>query len=272
MKMYHSLLFLLLLPVFTQCKNPDSQPVPMSDEALMDTVQRSTFNYFWDGAEPNSGLAPERIHMDGVYPEDDRNVVTSGGSGFGIMAILAGIDRGYVTRSEGLARMEKIVSFLETADRFHGVYPHWWYGETGKVKPFGRKDNGGDLVETAFLMQGLLAVHQYYINGSSEEQALARRIDTLWRDVEWNFYRQDEQNVLYWHWSPEYGWEMNFPVHGYNECLILYILAAASPTHGVPAAVYHEGWAQNGAIVAPHKVEGIDLHLRYQGCEVSPLF
>ena len=135
----------------------------LSDDALMDTVQRRTFLYFWEGAEPNSGLAPERYHVDGVYPQNDANVVTSGGSGFGIMAILAGIDRGYVTREEGLARMERIVSFLEKADRFHGAYPHWWYGDTGKVKPFGQKDNGGDLVETAFLIQGLLAVHQYYI-------------------------------------------------------------------------------------------------------------
>lgn len=112
----------------------------------MDTIQRRTFNYFWEGAEPNSGLACERIHMDGIYPEDDQHVVTTGGSGFGIMAILAGIDRGYVTREEGLARMEKIVSFLETADRFHGAYPHWWYGDNGKVKPFGQKDNGLSLI------------------------------------------------------------------------------------------------------------------------------
>ena len=104
------------------------------------------------------------------------------------------------------------------------------------------------------------------------DKALAARIDKLWREVDWNFYRQNGQNVLYWHWSPEYGWEMNFPVHGYNECLIMYILAAASPTHGVPAAVYHEGWAQNGAIVDPHKVENIELHLRYQGTEAGPLF
>ena len=244
----------------------------LTDEALLDTVQRRTFNYFWDGAEPNSGLARERIHMDGIYPENDRNVVTSGGSGFGIMAVLAGIDRGYVTREKGLARMERIVSFLETADRFHGAYPHWWYGDTGRVKPFGQKDNGGDLVETAFVMQALLAVHQYYAGGSPQEKALAARIDKLWREVDWNFYRQGDQNVLYWHWSPEYGWEMNFPVHGYNECLIMYILAAASPTHGVPASVYHEGWAQNGAIVSPHQVEGIELHLRYQGTEAGPLF
>ena len=270
--LYIPLLLLLFLAEACGTKKSDGASGALSDDALLDTVQRRTFNYFWDGAEPNSGLARERIHIDGVYPENDQNVITSGGSGFGIMAILAGIDRGYVTRQEGLERMEKIVSFLETADRFHGAYPHWWYGDTGKVKPFGQKDNGGDLVETAFIMQALLSVHQYYIDGSPAEQALAARIDKLWREVDWNFYRQNGQNVLYWHWSPEYGWEMNFPVHGYNECLIMYILAAASPTHGVPAAVYHEGWAQNGAIVDPHKVENIELHLRYQGTEAGPLF
>lgn len=150
MKTQYSLLLLLLLLGFTQCKSPAAKPDRISDESLMDTLQRRTFNYFWEGAEPNSGLACERIHIDGIYPEDDQNVVTTGGSGFGIMAVLAGIDRGYVTREEGLARMERIVSFLETADRFHGAYPHWWFGDTGRVKPFGQKDNGGDLVETRF--------------------------------------------------------------------------------------------------------------------------
>lgn len=246
-------------------------PVALSDEALLDSVQRRTFNYFWDGAEPVSGMARERYHVDGNYPENDKNVITSGGSGFGIMAIIAGIDRGYVTREAGMERMEKIVGFLETADSFHGVFPHWWYGETGKVKGFSDKDNGGDLVETSFLLQGLLAAHQYYVNGSEREKSIAARIDKIWRNVDWNWYRNGE-NVLYWHWSPEHSWEMNFDIRGYNECMITYILAASSPTHGVPAAVYHEGWAEKGAIVGPHTVEGFPLRLRYQGTEAGPLF
>lgn len=271
----------LLLFSLMACKNKPSASADkrtatvadtLSDDALMDTVQRRTFQYFWEGGEPYSGMARERYHIDNVYPAGGPEVVTSGGSGFGIMAILSGIDRGYVTRQEGFQRMEKIVTFLEKADRFQGAYPHWWNGETGKVLPFGAKDNGGDLVETAFLMQGLLAVHQYYADGSQEEKALAARIDKLWREVDWNFYRQNGQNVLYWHWSPTDGWAMDFPVHGYNECMIMYILAAASPTHGVPAAVYNEGWAQNGEIVSPHTVEGIKLHLRYQGTQAGPLF
>ena len=165
------LLFSLLAcknkPAASSDKRPASASDTLSDDALMDTVQRRTFQYFWEGGEPYSGMARERYHIDNVYPAGGPEVVTSGGSGFGIMAILSGIDRGYVSRQEGLERMDKIVTFLEKADRFHGAYPHWWNGETGKVLPFGSKDNGGDLVETAFLMQGLLAVHQYYVNGTS---------------------------------------------------------------------------------------------------------
>ncbi len=267
-----------LLIFFSGCKDtkkdaaaPDPGMVAISDNALLDSVQRRTFNYFWDGAEPVSGMARERYNMNGVYPENDKHIVTSGGSGFGIMAILAGIDRGYVTKQQGLERLDKIVSFIEKADSFHGVFPHWWNGETGKVKPFGYDDDGGDLVETSFLMQGLLAVHQYYVNGTDEEKALAARIDKIWRNVDWDWHRKGE-NVLYWHWSPEYAWKKNFAIRGYNECLITYILAACSPTHGVPTDVYTQGWGESGAIVEPHEVEGYQLNMRYQGTQVGPLF
>ncbi len=279
-KVYAPFLILSLLLTFTNCKssNSDTDIIPeppvkaeITDEALLDSVQHRTFNYFWDGAEPTSGMARERYHVDGEYPQNDQNVVTSGGSGFGIMAIIAGIDRGYVTRDQGLARMDKIVTFLEKADSFHGVFPHWWYGETGKVRGFSDKDNGGDLVETSFLMQGLLAAHQYYVNGSDAEKAVAARIDKLWRAVDWNWHRNG-QNVLYWHWSPDHSWEMNFAIRGFNECLITYVLAACSPTHGVPAEVYHEGWAESGAIKGAHTVQGITLDFRYQGTEAGPLF
>lgn len=244
----------------------------LSDTALFRLVQQQTFQYFWDGAEPTSGMGRERFHADNIYPENDKHIVTSGGSGFGVMAILAGIERGFVSREEGRVRLEKIVGFLEKADRFHGAWSHWIDGETGKVKPFGKKDNGGDLVESSFMLTGLICVRQYFANGNAEEKQLAARADKLWKDVDFNWYRNGK-NVLYWHWSPGYGWEMNFPVRGYNECLIMYILAASSPTHGVPAEVYHEGWAENGDIVAKPPIQtgvgdsafGYPLHLRYQG-------
>lgn len=244
----------------------------ISTDSLLTLIQRQTFQYFWTGAEPNSGMAPERINMDGVYPQNDKNVVTTGGSGFGVMAILAAIDRNFITRAEGVSRLQKIVNFLEKADRFHGAWPHWINGETGKVKPFSKKDDGGDLVETAFMVQGLLCARQYFKDGNKEEKKLADRIDKLWKEVDWNWYRNG-QNVLYWHWSPDYGWQMNFPIHGYNECLILYILAASSPTHGVPAAVYHEGWAEDGKIKSSSEIFGYALQLHHQGApNGGPLF
>ena len=169
-----SALLTLILLSFTGCagnrdkttykKNPSGFE-KISDDSLLTLVQYRTFQYFWDGAEPVSGMARERFHVDGVYPENDMNVITSGGSGFGIMAIIAGIERKFITREEGLERFRKIVGFLEKADRFHGAWPHWMYGETGKVKPFSPKDDGADIVETAYLIQGLLTLRQYLKGG-----------------------------------------------------------------------------------------------------------
>jgi hypothetical protein len=275
MKTKLSLIFITLC-IIIACNNPTKERnqtvLKISDEALMDSVQRRTFLYFWDGAEPVSGMARERYHVDGDYGQYSKSTVTSGGSGFGIMAIIAATERGWITRAQALERFERIMIFLENADSFHGVFPHWWNGETGKTVGFSDKDNGGDLVETSFLIQGLLTLHQYYVNGSEAEKALAARIDTLWRNVNWNWHRNN-QNVLFWHWSPEHDWGMNHPIKGFDECLITYILAACSPTHGIPAYVYHEGWARNGDIVTSVEVEGIPLHLRYNStANIGPMF
>ncbi|MGD9994233.1 MAG: glucoamylase family protein [Salinivirgaceae bacterium] len=273
-----SIVLLSIQLLFWACVNPQQsnkkQDNSISDDSLLTLIQYNTFQYFWDGAEPVSGLARERIHMDNDYPQNDQTVLTSGGSGFGLMAILVGIERGFITRQQGLERFEKIVDYLEQADRFHGAWSHWLYGETGKVKPFGKKDNGGDLVETAFLVQGLLAVRQYYAGGSEQERLLTEKINKLWLSVEWDWYRKGGENVLYWHWSPEYEWEMNFPLEGYNECLITYVLAAASPTHGIPAEVYHQGWARKGNIQGKTSQYGLDLNLKHNGAPDygGPLF
>ena len=144
-----------------------------NDEEMLDYIEKTHLNYMWDGANPNSGLAPERIHLDGIYPQNDKHVVTTGGSGFGIASLLAGIDRGYISRIEGVQRLTKIVDFLGKADRYHGVWSHWIDGNTGKTVPFGQKDDGGDLVESSFLMASLLCVRQYFENGNEQEKLLA---------------------------------------------------------------------------------------------------
>ncbi|MGI8419122.1 MAG: glucoamylase family protein, partial [Candidatus Levyibacteriota bacterium] len=234
------------------------------DSALFNLVQHQTFQYFWDGAEPSSGLARERFHVDNIYPQNDKSTVTTGGSGFGVMAILVGIEEGFITREEGRIRLEKALHFLETADRFHGAFPHWWNGETGKVKPFSPDDDGGDLVETSYMLQGLLCVRQYFNQGNDAEKSVSQRIDKLWKSVEFDWY-QHGQHVLYWHWSPDKAWKMNFAIHGYNETLITYVLGASSPTHPISTAAYHEGWAENGKIKSIHAEYGDTLQMRYQG-------
>ena len=280
MKNIFSIVAVILVFSGFNCKTANTKDskitgIPViSDDSLLTLVEYQTFRYFWDGAEPTSGMARERYHINNVYPENDKNVVTTGGSGFGVMALLVGIKKGFITRKEGFERLTKIVKFLKKADRFHGAWPHWLYGETGKVKPFSPKDNGGDLVETAYMIQGLLAVRQFFMNGTPEEKQLANEIDSLWKQVEWHWYTKGGEHVLYWHWSPEFGWEMNFPVKGYNECLIMYVLAASSPTYPIGAEAYHEGWARNGGIKANVEKYGYKLTLKHNGAEEygGPLF
>jgi len=247
--------------------------VKLTDEQLLDVVQKQTFKYFWDYAEPNSGLARERFHPDGNYPENDANIVTTGGSGFGLMAIVSGMSRGYVTKEEGVKRLDKIADFLAKADRFHGAWSHWIDGNTGKVKPFGTKDNGGDLVETSFLISGMITVREYLKTGNEKEKAVAAKYDALWKGVEWKWFTNNK-DVLYWHWSPNYEWQMNFALEGYNECLITYIMAASSPTHAIDAKVYHDGWARSGGIVSANTKYNLPLILKHNGAEEfgGPLF
>ncbi|HEX2970418.1 MAG TPA: glucoamylase family protein [Bacteroidales bacterium] len=216
---------------------PKFQVIP--EDSLLSVVQKNTLAYFTDYAHPVSGMARER--------SGSNDVVTTGGTGFGLMAILVGIKRGFITKQQAFDQFKKVTTFLRSADTFHGAFPHWLNGRTGRVQPFSLKDNGGDLVETAFLMQGLLAVREYFRNGSEAEKALCDSITILWKNVDWNWYRNNGQDKLFWHWSPTYNWEMNMPVSGWNEALIVYILAAASPTHPITKEVYDNGWARNGA-------------------------
>ncbi len=227
----------------------------LPDSVLLDMVQEATFKYFWDFAHPVSGLARDRF---GGSDE----IVTSGGSGFGVMAILVGIERGFITREQAAERMLTILNFLSTnADRFHGVFPHWLNGTTGNVIPFSPQDNGGDLVETAFLIQGLLTARQYFNQSNSEEEQIRNLITSIWETVEWDWYRKDNGNFLYWHWSPNYNWAMNFPLVGPNETMITYLLAIASPTHSIPASLYHLGWASSSNYLNGNSFYGIPLYV-----------
>lgn len=234
---------------------------PMSDDELLTMVQEASFRYYWDAAEPNSGMARES------QPGDD-DVIATGASGFGIMAMIVGAERGFVTREQAVDRMLKITGFLARADRFHGVWPHFISGRTGHaIALFMVYDDGADLVETSFLMQGLLAARGYYTRDTPKERELRERITQLWEGVDWSWFRATpRRKALYWHWSPNYGFHIANRLQGWNEVMITYLLAVASPTHPVPPSLYWTGYTREGtgdAYGVPHDYYGIRLTQTY---------
>jgi hypothetical protein len=229
----------LKAPATTAKFDPRQRPRNLSDEQLVELVQRQTFKYFWDFGHPVSGMARERSNRSYDYGDE---VVTTGGTGFGIMAIIVAAERGWITRTQAAARINKIVNFLWKADMYHGAFPHWLNGETGHTIRFGIKDDGADIVETSFLYEGLICARQYFTKDTPDERNVRNKILWMWEGVEWSWFTQN-QNVLYWHWSPNNGWSMNHQIHGWNECLVTYVLAASSPRYAIDKAAYEQGWA-----------------------------
>lgn len=226
----------------------------IADEELLDLIQKQTFKYFWDFGHPVSGLSRER--------NTSGDIVTSGGSGFGVQSILVGIKRGFITRQQGLDRLTTIVDFLKNkTKRYHGVFPHWLNGATGETIPFSQKDDGGDIVETSYLLAGLLTAKEFFDSQSPAEINLRKTITEIWETVEWDWHIKASDSVLYWHWSPKYNFEMNHELRGWNEALITYVLAAASPTHPITKAIYDQGWARSGAMKNEKSFYGLNLPL-----------
>jgi hypothetical protein len=239
-----------------------------TDEELLDQIQWATFRYFYNGAHPVSKLTRE-----GINTGHSSDIVTMGGSGFGLMAVIVGAERGWITRGEAADHILTALTFLEdVADRFHGVWPHWMNGNTGTTIPFSPQDDGADLVESAFLMQGMLVARQYFDDPNDPvETEIRTRATRMWEEVEWDWFRRfPGSDILYWHWSPNFDFAMNLPIRGYMEARIVYLLAVASPTHPMPASSYNIGWAGNGGYTSGQSFYGIPVDVGWP--LNSPLF
>ncbi len=235
-------------------KVDETQKFPtIPDDELLTRIQEQTFAYFWDFGHPVSGLARER--------NTSNETITFGGSGFGLMAMIVAVERGFITLSQALDRWRLILQFLQTADRFHGAFPHWMNGTTGKVQPFSARDDGADLVETAFFIQGLLTVREYLKKEAPQETEIIDQINQFWRAVEWDWFTKGENEGLFWHWSPEHQWAINLKISGHNETQIVYILAASSPTHTITKEHYDNGYARSGQMVNGKTFYAIELPL-----------
>jgi hypothetical protein len=239
---------------------PAEEKKILSDSALLDLVQQQTFKYFWDFADPVSGLARERSNKTPVYGNE---VVTTGGSGFGIMAIIVATERQWITRDSAVKHLLKSVNFLSKANSYHGIFPHWLNGSTGITIPFSRKDDGADIVETAYLFEGLLCARQYFNQQTPLEKNLRNRINTLWKGAEWSWHQREGGNEYFWHWSPNNGWSMNAPIRGWNECLIAYVLGASSPTYPITESVYRRCWAVSDHFINGRTYYGVKIPLGF---------
>jgi hypothetical protein len=232
----------------------------LSDSALLDLVQKQTFRYFWDFGHPASGLSRERSNRAYDYGDE---VVTTGGTGFGIMSIIVATERKWIDRQQAVERLLKMVRFLGKSDHYHGIFPHWLNGATGKVIAFSRRDDGADIVESSYLFMGLLAAREYFKGSDKSENELRNRITWMWHDAEWNWHTRGGLSMLFWHWSPNHGWAMNHEIRGWNECLITYILAASSPKYSIDPDVYSRGWANSNHFKNGREYYGIKLPLGF---------
>jgi hypothetical protein len=223
-------------------------PEPTNDKELLEKIQKEHFRYFWDYGHPASGMARERT--------GSQDVVTTGGTGFGVMATVVAVSRNWVSRTEAVQRLTRICDFLLKSDRFHGVFPHWYNGSDGKVKAFSTKDDGGDLVETSFMIAGLLTAREFFTGNGTDESDLRKKIQDISDSVEWNWHVSNGK--LFWHWSPKYNFEMNFPLKGYNETLITHVLAMASNKYAITKQVYDNTWNINKF---PTKYYGYNLDM-----------
>ncbi len=251
----------IIYRIVTRAQGQESAPLDaearirdLTDDELMDMVQRYSFRYFWEGAHQASGMALERSNGNG-------RTAASGATGMGLMAMIVAYEREYEPREEIKDRILMILDFLESCDRHHGAWSHWYNADTRKTQPFSPNDNGGDLVETSFVVEGLIALKHYFTGDDASSVQIREKADELWKGVEWDWYQREGENVLTWHWSPTVGWEMNMKIRGWMETLVTYIMAASSPDHGIPLEVYTEGWTRNGEIFNRRRFYDLDIYL-----------
>ncbi len=230
----------------------------LPDDALIDAIQRQTFNFFLEASHPLSALAPDRVPSRKGHPPD---LVTTGGSGFGVMALIVATERGWISRSDALDRLGRMLDLLLSATSYHGAFAHFINGASGATIPFSRRDDAGDLLETAFLVMGLLCARQYFDRDTEVEKVLRDRINWIWEEVDWNWYTQGGRKVLYWHWSPNNGWAMDHEIRGWNECLVAYVLAAGSKRYCIDPQVYHQGYATGRSFINGQSYYDIELPL-----------
>lgn len=209
-----------------------AKPLP----PLFDDLERRTFDYFWELANPGNGLVPDR------WPTPSFASIAA--VGFGLTVYGVGVERGWITRDQGVERTLATLRFLVSAPQgpaatgmagYKGFFYHFLDMRQGLR--FGT--NELSTVDTALLMAGVLFAQSYYDGENVREREIRERAETLYRRIEWP-WAQVRGALISMGWKPETGM-LKHDWQGYNEALLVYVLALGSPTHAVGADAY-EAW------------------------------
>ena len=213
----------------------DNSYSPVTVKAMMDEQQKKIISLFYEGADPTTGMA----YNNPKYKE----TLTTGASGMGVMCIVAGVERGWIDRAAGAEHIAKMTRFLKKATRFEGAWSHWYY-TNGAPYPFGNQVAAGEIVETAFMMGGLLTACEYFTGNSDAEKEIRENTQYFWETINWKKFIKGDK--LYWIWhSDKVGQnnELELQMIGWNECLLIYILGMAAPDHlKIPQSIYSTSW------------------------------
>ena len=228
-----ALLLAFLLAACSGSPVSPQPPIPAAERAFLDTLQHRTFRFFWEKANPSNGLIPDR------WPTPSFSSVAA--VGFGLASYGVGIEQGWITRDQGAGRVLTTLRFLINAPQgpqptgvtgHNGLFYHFLDMQTGLR--FERVELS--TIDTGLLMAGVLFCHEYFDRTDAREQEIRTLADSLYRRVNWRWMVNNAPRISMG-WHPETGY-IRSDWHGYDESMVLHLLAIGSPTHPVDPAVW----------------------------------
>jgi hypothetical protein len=200
---------------------------------FLDSLSHRTFNYFWELADSNTAQIPDR------WPSKSFSSIAA--TGFGITSYLIGVERGYITREQAAARILKTIRFLDelpTGDSTTGVagYKGFFYHFIDMKTGLRFQEVELSTIDTGLLISGILSAQSYFDQDNETEKEIRSRADAMYKAIEWDWAMNNDKTMSMG-WHPESGF-IDARWRGYNEAMILYVLALGSPTHTIPV----ESW------------------------------
>jgi hypothetical protein len=228
---------LLLLLLTAGCANsssgPDRNPPPVEFDPFVPELEERTFRWFWDTANPENGLVPDR------WP--DPPFASIAAVGFGLSAYPVGVERGWVSRAEARERTLNTLRFFWNApqgEAASGVTGHrgFFYHFIDMEDGLRFRDVELSTIDTALLIAGVLTAAEYFDGDDPGEREIRELADSLYRRIEWD-WMQLPSGLVSMGWKPAQG-RFTYGYEGYDEAMILYLLALGSPTHPVDASAW----------------------------------